>query len=82
VEPGERPGEPGREKPLLDEREGPIWIGRDEVGALGRADGIALGRTPALEDPREELGASDDPPLEGRGAALEPREPWLEEECE
>ena len=84
-EPGRMLGELGLDTPLLDEREGPIWTGRDDVDpndgvALGRAEGMELGRTLPLE-PRDGLGAAEgreEPPLEGRGAALEPREPWLE----
>lgn len=60
----------------------PPRSGRIAGGELGRTEG-ELGRTlpPELE-PRPGLGATEgreEPPPDGRGAALEPREPWLEE---
>src|SRR5262245_59542424 len=79
LEPGTTPaGELGRETPVTV-RDG-IWLG------LGRAEGAALGRAGVTGrvttlEPREGLGPTDgreEPPLEGRGAALEPREPWLD----
>jgi hypothetical protein len=85
AEPGEvTDGGTGRPKPVVDPRVEP-WLTelpRTVVGALGRADGMVLGRTPGLE-PRDGLGEADGreklPPLEGRGELVEPREPWLEE---
>jgi hypothetical protein len=62
-----------------------LWpeLGRAVGEVLGRTDGTVLGRTLGAEG-REGLGLAEgrEEPPEGRGPALEPREPWLTEDLD
>lgn len=80
-EPGEIEGvELGRPPGMLGEADG-LALGRTDCGVLGRAAGLTLGRTDWVGREGEgETEGREDPPLEGRGAALEPREPWKPDE--
>lgn len=75
-------GEVGRRVGPVMVRPWLLELGRTELGAPGRAEGLVLGRT-TWPEPRDGLGVADGrekpPLLDGRGALLEPRDPWLEE---
>jgi hypothetical protein len=79
VVPGERvePGETlGRDPGTLGATRDGLVLGRIDWGVLGRTEGGTLGRTDW--EGGEGEGATEgreEPPLDGRGAALEPREP-------
>jgi len=61
-------------------------LGRAAGEVLGLTEGLVLGRTLGAEG-REALGDADgrdmppplEPPLDGRGDELEPRDPWYED---
>lgn len=70
----------GRVTDVLGAGRATLGLGRTWGAELGRTEGGLLGRI-ELPEPRDGLGATDgrdELPPDGRGAELDPREPWLE----